>query len=314
MPQSNTAIIERADMALSDLSSSGLLSVEQANAFIDEIQLQPTILKQSRVIRMNAPQMKVNRLGFGSRILQAAPQGTSPFAADDGTNDRHLAAAKRSKPSTAAINLVTKELMAEVHLPYELFEDNIEGQSLESHIMRLIAAKTSEDLEDWALMGDTASVDDFYALNDGLLKTATSHVVNNAAAGISPDMFEDGLLALPKKYHRNLSNLVNYIPVFDNVRYRANVAKRTTGYGDSALTESGQLVAFGVPVEPAPLMPDNKGLLTFPQNIIFGIQRQITIEFDRDIRGRLFIVVVTIRCDVKWDLEDAVVKFININA
>jgi hypothetical protein len=310
----NAQLIQRADMTLADLSSSGLLNPEQANTFIDEIQLQPTIIKQSRLVRMKAPQLKINRLGFGSRILQAAPQGTSPHAADDGTNDRHLAAAKRSKPSTGAITLISKELMAEVHLPYELFEDNIEGDKLEGHIMRLIAAKTAEDLEDWALLGDTASGDDFYALNDGLLKTATSHVVDHAAAGINPDMFEDGLLALPKKYHRNLNNLINYVPVFDNVRYRANVAKRTTGYGDSALTESGQLVAYGVPVEPAPLMPDNFGLLTFPNNIIFGIQRDITVEYDKDIRARQFIVVVTIRCDVKWDLEDAVVKYININA
>ena len=39
-------------------------------------------------------------------------------------------------------------------------------------------------------------------LNDGLLKTATSHVVDNGSAGVSPDVFEQGLLAMPQKYLR----------------------------------------------------------------------------------------------------------------
>lgn len=308
-----TQLINRADMALSDLSSSGLLSVEQANTFIDEIQLQPTILRRSRMVRMTAPQMKINRLGFGSRILKAAPQGSSPFAADDGSNDRWLAAADRSKPTTTAVTLTTKELMAEIHLPYELFEDSIEGQSLESHIMRLIAARAAEDLEDWALSADTASGDAFYALNDGLLKSITTNVYDNLAAGLTPDTFESALLTLPKKYHRNLGSLINYVPVYDNVRYRANVAKRATGYGDSALTESGQLVAFGVPVEAAPLMPDDTALLTYPNNIIFGIQRNISIETQREIRAREFLVVLTMRVDTKWDDINAAVKITNIN-
>lgn len=313
MPLSNKELAKRADMAISDLTANGgMLNPEQANKFIDMVQEQPTILNQARVVRMNAPTRKINRLGFGSRIMRAAPQGTSPFAADDGTNDRYLAAADRSAPTTAQIQLTTKEVMAEVHLPYELLEDNIEGQSFEDHVMRLIAERAAEDLEEWALQADTASGDAYLALNDGLLKTAVSHVVDNASAGISPDLFESGLLSMPQKYLRNLRRLKNFIPVADTIKYRANVAKRATGYGDSALTESGELVAYGVPVEAAPLMPASTGLFTHPLNILFGIQRNIMVETDKDIRSRQIIIVLTTRVDCKWDDEDAVVKFINI--
>jgi hypothetical protein len=264
------------------------------------------------MIRMNAPQMKIDRLGFGSRIMKAAPQGSAPFAADDGTNDRYLAAADRSKPTTSQITLTTKEVMAEIHLPYEVLEDNLERGNFEEHIMRLIAERAAIDLEDWAINADTASGDAYLALADGFMKQMTSHVVDNASAGISPDLFEDGLLAMPQKYLRNLNQLKQYITVADSIRYRANVAKRATGYGDSALTTNGELVAYGVPVSSLALLPASKGFFTFPQNLIFGIQRNIQVETDKDIRSRQIIIVLTARVDVKIDEEAATVKYINI--
>jgi hypothetical protein len=310
MALSQAELVKRADIALSDLDSNGgLLNPEQANMFIDMIQETPTILNQARVVPMNAPSMKINRLGFGSRIMAAAPQGASPYADDDGTNDRYLAAASRSAPTTSQIVLNTVEAMAEVHLPYEVLEDNIEGQSFEEHVMRLIAQRAAEDFEELGLEGDTNSGDTYLKLIDGLLVTATSNVVNNASAGISPDVFEAGLLAMPQKYLRNRSSLRNFIPVAEEIKYRANVAKRATGYGDSALQEGGGLVAYGVPVEGAPLMPAATGLLTYPQNILFGIQRQIQIETEKDIRARALVIVLTARVDILWDDEAAVVKY-----
>jgi hypothetical protein len=178
--------------------------------------------------------------------------------------------------------------------------------------MRLIAERAAQDLEEWVLTGDTMSGDAYLALNDGILKQATSNVVNNLSAGISPDVFEAAMLAMPQKYLRNLTGLRHYIPVADTIKYRANVAKRATGYGDSALTESGQLVAYGVPVEAAPLMPTATGLFTFPNNILFGIQRNIMIETDKDIRSRQVIIVLTTRIDTLLDEEPAVVKITNI--
>ena len=313
MPMTNEQLAKRADMAISQLETNGgLLLPEQADAFIDMVQEQPTMLRQSRVVRMNAPTRYINRLGFASRILRAAPQGTPPYAADDGTNDRYLAAADRSAPTTSKIELNTKEVMAEVHLPYEVLEDNIEGQSFEEHVMRLIAERAAQDLEEWALEADSASGDAYLALNDGLLKTAVSNVVDNASAGISPDLFESGLLAMPQKYLRVLDNLRQFITVQDSIKYRANVAKRATGYGDSALQSDGKLVAYGTPVEATPLMPGSTGLFTFPQNILFGIQRDIRVEAEKDIRSREIIIVLTTRVDCKWDDEEAVVKYTNI--
>ena len=321
----NEELMRRADLAISDLETNGgILNPEQANMFIDMIHDEPTIIQQVRMERMNAPTKKINRIGFADRIMRAAPQGTPPYFADDGTNSRYLAAADRSAVVTSQIELNSKEVMAEVHLTYETLEDNLERGSLEEHIMRLIAEQVSRDLEEWMLQADTASGDAYLALNDGLLKSATSHVVDLSAqvdidggalnTQLHPDTFTNAMLALPQKYLRDRSRLRHFMTVADITKYRSRVARRQTGYGDTALVENNNISVHGIRVEEAALMPTGFGLFTFPQNIIFGVQRQISVETDKDIRAREYIIVVTLRVDCLYDLEDAVVKFINVGA
>lgn len=315
MPTTNKDLIQRADLALADLTSNGgMLLPEQANAFIDMVLDQPTLLKQIRQVRMNGPERKINRIGFSSRILRAAVQVGG--AKDDGDNDRYVRAADRAKPTTAQITLNTKEVIAEVRLPYEALEDNIEGQSLESHIMRLIAERAAIDLEELALAGDTASGDAYLALMDGYLKRMTSNLVNNGAAGCNPALFVNGLLAMPQKYLRNLNQLKHFVSVANTIKYRQNVANRATGYGDSMLTTAGPIYAAGVGVEAAPMLSvvgsGNSGILTYPQNLIFGIQRDVRVETDKDIRSREFIIVLTARIATQIEDEAATVKYSNI--
>lgn len=308
---SNAELARRADFTLGDLAANGgLLNPEQANTFIDLVVEQPTILSQTRVVRMNAPTRKINKLGFDQRILRAAPQAGG--AQDDGSNTRHIAAADRSAPVTQQIELNTNEVIAEIHLHDEVFEDNIEGDSFEGHVIRLMAERAAEDLEEWLLQADTASADPYLALTDGVLKQATSNVVDNLSAGVSPDLFEAGMLTMPQRFLRRMANLRHWVTVADTIRYRANVARRATGYGDSALQGDGTLLAWGVPLEQAPLMPVGFGVFTFPQNIIWGVQRDIRIETARDIRARSTHIVLTARVDVLIDEEEAVVKYINI--
>lgn len=314
----NQELARRADLVLADLSANGgLLDPEQANTFIDMVLDEPTILKQVRQIRMGAPERKINRIGFADRILKAAPQGTTPY--DDpatGVNNRYLAAADRSKPTSSQIQLTTKEIMAEIRLPYEVLEDNIEGESFESHVMRLIAERVAVDLEEYALFADTGSGDALLALQDGWLKRMTSHVVDNASAGVDPAMFQSGMLAMPQKYLRNIAQMKHFISVANVIKYRGKVAERATGYGDSMLTTGAPIFAHGVAVEPAPMLASDgngtSGIFTFPQNLLFGIQRQVQVETDKDIRSREIIIVLTTRVALQIDDEDATVKYINI--
>lgn len=320
MGVSNTELAKRADIAIGDLETNGgKLDPEQEMRFLNLIKKEPTILSQARWINMSAPQRKINRMGFDSRIMKAAPQGTAPFAADDGSNDRWLAAADRSKVTTSQITLTTKEVMAEIHIPYEVLEDNIEGGGFEDHIMSEMARQVARDLEDLLINGDTGSGDAFLATFDGLLVQATSNVYDSQGdfgsgetVSLIPDTVEGNLLTMPEQYLRNMNDLRMYVGTPSTIRYRGNVAKRATGYGDSSLTTENNLVAYGLQIDAAPYMPAANGIFTFPNNIIFGVQRDISIETDKDIRAREIIIVLTMRIDSKYDLEEAVVKTTNL--
>ena len=315
MTTTNTTL-QRADIALSDLASNGgLLSPEQTNTFIDLVTEQPTVLKQVRQVRMPTPTMKINKIGLNGRLLRAATQTGS--AEDDGSNGRYLAKSKRSAPVTSQIEMTTKETIAEVRIPYEVLEDNIEGQDMHEHILRLIAERAALDLEELALHGDTAHpTDDFLALHNGWLKRATAHVVDNTNAGPNDGLITNALLAMPQKYLRNLPQMRAWISVANKIKFQASRISRTTALGDASVEGNLPLMSQGLKIEEAPTLAADgtgkKGLITFPQNLIWGIQRKLTIETDKDIRSREYIIVLTMRVALNVEDSDAVVKLINI--
>lgn len=310
-------VLARADLVISDLTTyGGILNEAQADAFIDEVMEVPTILSEARVVRMRSHTQNIDAIGFADRIMKAAKNsyntGTSGHK-DDGTNDRYLAAADRSKPVTRQVQLISKEVMGEVHLHQETLEDNIERGRLETHIMRLIAAQAALDLEDWAINADQGSLDPYLALGDGYVKRATTNVVDVMNAGISPNVFRDAQLAMPQKYLNNVSALRTWLTVQDDIRYRSVVSQRATGHGDAALQGQPEITPFGIPTRKVHKMPANTALFTHPQNLLFGIYREISVETERDIRARTLIVVLHTRIDAQYETEEAVVKITNIN-
>jgi len=303
-------------MTLGDLASGGLLNDEQSSSFIRKLIDAPTILKGSRSVVMSAPQRQINKIGFGSRILRPAVSGVGLVEGD------------RSKPTTEQVLLSTNEVIAEVRLPYDVIEDNIERGSMNaagassSHnpvtgtfkdtIVSLMADRAALDLEELALLGDTGSGDPYLALVDGFLKQSTTNIVDGGAATIARTLMKNGMKAMPDKYLRNRVALRHYFSHDNETEYReVNAARETTG-GDAAINSNAPTFAYGVPVEPVALMPGVNGLFTHPKNMIFGIQRQISIEVDKDISERVFIIVLTARIDFKFEEEESVVKYINI--
>jgi hypothetical protein len=260
---------------------------------------------------MNAPQKKINKIGFGSRILRKAVSST------------YLADSDRAKADLGQITLSTKEVIAEIHLPYDVIEDNIEGGNiqaamgqsaggLQDTLIQLLGQRAALDLEELAILGDIASGDSYLALTDGFLKRSTNHVVDALGATLSKDMFKAAIKAMPDKYLRVRSDLDFFVSVDNETEYRDTVANRVTGLGDAALVSAAAMSVFGSSISAAALMPNSKAIYTNPNNLIFGIQRKINIEYDKDIRARKFIVVLTARVDFQIEEPDAVVKIINL--
>lgn len=320
---SNSAIIQKADFTLADLASGGLLNPEQAATFIRNLQTSPTILNQMRTVVMSSPQRNINKIGFADRILMPA---TSGVALDEDTSPTN----RRSKPTTDQVVLTTKEVIAEVRLPYDVIEDNIERGMINADnpsgpstnpvsggfkdtIMALIAERAAIDLEELAILGDTASGDAYLAMLDGFLKDATSNVVDQGTSVIDRAMFKSGIQTLPDQYKKQLATLKNFVSMDNYTEYQDTRANRETNGGDAANDQlTPTLWALGTKVEGAAVMPAANGLFCNPQNMIFGIQRQMSIEVDKIITQRVFVIVLTMRIDFKYEEEEAVVKYINI--
>ena len=332
---SNKALLKKADWAVSDLQSTGgELNPEQANQFIRKLLQQPTLLRQVRRIVMSAPERKVNKIQFNKRILRAGVSATAlANAAVDGAFDPSDSGEgqARAKPITEQITLQTKEVIAQVNLPYDLIEDNIERGNIGTFneggaprasggivdtILTLIAERAALDLEELAILGDTsisATADDFLRLTDGYLKTLDGgQIVNAAGAPISRKVLTDGMKLLPSQYRRNRAGLMHFVATEQEIDYRETMAQRETAQGDAQTVSVAPVFAAGAPLDGVALMPNTQGILTNPLNLLFGIQRNIHFETDKDITTREYIIVVTARVDFQIEENDAAVRYDNL--
>lgn len=303
----NTELIRKADLALSDLATAGRLNDEQTDRFIRKIMDTPTLLQNCRTVTMNSPQRKINKIGFGTRMLRPGVQGTA------------LTESQRYKPTLGQVLMETDEVIAEINLPYDVLEDNIEkagtGGAMQSApgglhqtIVDMMAERAAVDLEELGLLGDSAhATDPYLALTDGWLKRANSNLVT-ATTAISKDVLKAGVKAMPDKYLRNRAQMIQYISVDNETELRDTYAARQTALGDAMLQGNTELYMHGSKVRGVSAMPGSSGLFTNPLNLIFGIWRNIQIEYDKDIRTRSFVIVLTARVGFQIEETEAVVR------
>jgi hypothetical protein len=307
----NAEIIQKADLALSDIASAGKLNTVQTDRFIRVMLDAPTLLGQVRTVAMPGPTMKINKIGFGSRILRSA--------AADAPSGTGLSQGNRSKPDFGKVDLATSEVIAEVRIPYDVMEDNIErgsvntplqsgGGGIHSTIVDMIAERCALDLEELSLSGDTASGDSFLAMQNGFLKLANANVVNVGGA-FNKDACKSALKTMPTRYLRDRAALKHFVSVDNETEYRDTLANRQTALGDAQVQGNLPVYAFGSKVESVALMPGAQGLFTDPRNLIFGVQRNIMMEYTKDISGRVFVIVVTARVAFAIEEVNALVKY-----
>ncbi|MCY8136201.1 phage major capsid protein [Bacillus spizizenii] len=307
----NQEAIRKAEMTLSSLNTGGLMNPTQAGAFIRMVQDAPTILKDTRVIPMDHDTQKIEKIGFGQRILRAAQEGVG------------LTKDQKAVPSTSTVNLSTKEVIAEVNITYDTLENNIEKEGLQNTIMQILAERAAVDIEELIVNGDKTSSDPYLAQLDGLRKQAVSHIVDVNGEELTRATFKKGVKAVPSKYLRIPQDFRFYTSPGLEVEWKDRVADRQTNLGDAAV-QGGLSSAFGIPVKGiSNMQPYTIGeaeattdvsdiILTHPKNIILGFSRNIRIEVDKDIRRRMFVIVLTAKLDSTFEEEDAVAKIVKV--
>lgn len=301
----NRSLLAKADLALSDLTSdAGILVPEQAQRFIRILIKEAVMMKLATVVPMRAPQQRLEKIKFGSRVLRAGQEAQA------------LAAGDRVKPDLSKVELNAKLFKAEVRLDNEVLEDSIERAQLRQTIMTLMGEAVSRDMDEVIIQGDTASSDLFLAQFDGLLKQVTSNTYAHGTNPIDKTVFHSMIKALPIEFHRNRRDLRFLTSVNAEIDYRDSLSERATVVGDKFLEQDAPVMYAGIPIQAVPMFPENLGsgtdetdvILMDPKNLHVGIWREIRVETDKLVSEGVVLVVATMRFDVKLAHEPATVK------
>lgn len=289
----------------SNLSGNGLLYPDQANRFLDYMWDATILAKSARTIRMRSNTTEIDRVAVGQRIMTVASEDNPRDYTN--TTSGQTGEFTNAAATFAKISLTTRKLRLDWELSSESLEDNIEGADLEDHIARLMATQAGNDIEDLLING-TGTGSGLLSAFKGFRKLAidNAHVVDAQGVGLDKAVFNLAIKTLPRKYKQRRNQLRFFTGSNLVQDYLYNLTSGTsTNFspfdiasgilrGDVAANDGGPgtttPLAFGIPVINVPLMDETlagtysspSGLhgdlhLTFPQNFIVGIKRDVTV-------------------------------------
>jgi hypothetical protein len=300
-------------------AGSGILRPEQARRFIDYVWDATILAKDGRRVTMRANTMELEKVNVGERVIRAAAQ-----AVGDYTN----AGAQFSK-----VELTTKKIRLDWEVSAEALEDGIEGGALEDHLVRLMTNAFANDIEDLAINGTGTGNDAFLSIMNGFVnqaKTGDSHesVVTVADNAWTPDVMQNIILAMPRKYRALKNNLKFYAGtdafqgiVKHNGTLADAVAEAFAGMTPGSTQANRQSYldgvdqtfgaarttrVLGIDVQEVPYYPAGYVDLTFPQNRVWGFQRDITVNREYKPKKDTIEYTVFVRFGITWEEEDAI--------
>jgi HK97 family phage major capsid protein len=299
--------MRKAELFVSDFSTnSGYLTVEQFREFIRIPVLKSVLLKLVRLQEMSNPTMEVSKITAMAQILHGATSGEA------------LTLAQRSKPAVLPkVTLSSNLLRGAVPVPDEVLEDNIEREQLNNTIRDLIGEGIARDLENLLVNGDTTSSNDLLNVTNGIIKQIVSNVVAAGGVFLNKSVLRDIDLTLPDAFRTDTTTMRFMTSHKGAIWYRDSVSSRIGELGDKALMvgdkdpQSTYACYNGTPVLPIPLIPSTLGggsnqtvvIYANPKLFIWGVQRNVKVEQQRDPASGTTIFHVSMRVDVKTEHE-----------
>ena len=302
----------------SGADGSGILRPEQARRFIDYVWDATVLAKDGRRVTMRANTMELEKVNVGERVIRAAAQGIGDY-----TN----AGAQFTK-----VELTTKKIRLDWEVTSEALEDNVEGAALEDHLVRLMTNAFGNDLEDLAINGTGDAGDgSFLGIMEGFVPRVTTNgdaheaVVTVANDAWTPEVMQEIILALPRKYRALKNNLKFYAgtdafqgivknngTLADAIAEALGPTGNTQANTQSYLDGVGQTFGaarttrvLGIDVMEVPYYPAGYVDLTFPSNRIWGFQRDITVNREYVPKKDTVEYTVFVRFGIQWEEEDA---------
>ena len=299
----------------------GILAPEQARRIIDYVWDATVLAKDGRRVTMRANTMEIEKVNVGERVIRAAAQGAPDYTNIGATFTK--------------VELTTKKIRLDWEVSTEALEDNIEGGALEDHLVRLMTNAFANDIEDLAINGLGTGADAFLSIMQGFVKQTRGTVGNAAheyAATVADNNYTTSvmqglLLAMPRKYRALKSNLKFYAgtDAFAGIvrnngtladaissafadRVGSTQANRQEFLDGTAQTLGNTRTTrvLGVDVLEVPYYPVGYVDLTFPQNRVWGFQRDITVNREYKPKKDTIEYTVFVRFGIQWEELDAV--------
>lgn len=256
----NEELVQKAVITTDAIVSAGKLNPVQADRFIDYVFDLTGLKNNARTVRFNAEQMHIDKIGVGKRAALPAVEAVAP--------------AVRRGVTTSRIAITPQEIILPFEIGDTFTEINLEGKSVEEHIIQMMAKQLANDLETLYIEGDTLGraiteeeymgagsttqymKDAYLAMFNGWLRRADSgNVLDAAGATVGSSLFSRMISAMPIKFRRNRQDL-RFITSLDlDQAYRERVSSRVGAVGDAALQGTGNLSPFGIPLAPFNLYP-----------------------------------------------------------
>ena len=297
----------------------GILNPEQARRFIDYVWDATVLAQDGRRVTMRANTIELEKVNVGERVIRAASQALGEY-----TN----AGATFTK-----VELTTKKIRLDWEVSTEALEDNVEGAALEDHLVRLMTNAFGNDIEDLAINGN-GGADPFLGIMEGFAHqvktTGDAHeAVVDLTNGYTPAVMQEIIYALPRKYRAIKSGLKFYAgtDVFADIVAKNGTlgdaiaeAFRTQDYRNAYLGGAGQTFGgarttrvLGIDVQEVPYYPADFVDLTFPQNRVWGFQRDITVNREYKPKKDTIEYTIFVRFGLTWEELDAV-AFVDASA
>ena len=297
-------------------AGNGNLYPDQANRFLDYMWDATILAKSARTIRMRSNTTEIDRVSVGQRIMTVAQEDRpTDWVNNTGSGAFTAAGATFSKISLTTRKLrLDWELSAEAledNVEGPDLEDHI------ARLMATQAGNDVEDLliNGVGPVSGSAGSSGLMGAFKGFrsLAVGNAHVVDGNGNGLDKSLFNAAIKALPRKYKQRRNQLRFFAGsnlVQDNLYNLTASGGSVNPYdiasgiirGETAANDGGPGTttpfAFGIPVINVPLMDETRDStgyqngeagyvsasgsygdvhLTFPQNFIIGIKRDVVV-------------------------------------
>jgi len=296
-----------------------ILNRQQADRFIDLVIDFSVLLKAVRTVRIDHPSGEINKLDLGTIVSEGAGTTTVP---------------RTRTPTESIVNYDTVKYRSAFDLVTDFVEDNIQGVGIRDLLLDQFTKRIAVDAETAAIEGDESLTtgdaesdeNNLLGVNDGwnkLLINVVPAAQQVAAAGLASSrrLFFEMKRRIQKRYRVARPDYRWIVPSSVWDKWELDEGENNTGSEGQVSTRQTGAVGrrpFGMAMVESTLQPEDlafgtavtdatKIWLTPLMNLIWFIQRDITIEWDRIPRDDKWEVTIHWRTDVQVENEEMVI-------